>query len=248
MIALMSCFRAEMIKLRHSLMIHAFFLLPLVPAIMGTMNYQMNLNILTHEWFSLWSQHSLFMCYFFLPPLIATWCAWLLTIEHSGSNWSWVLSLPIRRFHVWLAKFFVVVIIVMLLQVWIGLLFYLSGKVAGLRSEFPKAVLLWLLIGTFGAFPIATIQLFLSMAIRNFAAPIGLAAIGGFTALIARLKGIYLYHPYTLLAEGMNANNPTAQVLLPNTLQLITSALVFMLLSGFVSRLWINRMEAGAGE
>ena len=53
------CVKAENKKLRHSVIWAACILIPIIPAIMGTFNYQQNLGILTGKWYSLWSQLSL---------------------------------------------------------------------------------------------------------------------------------------------------------------------------------------------
>ena len=52
--------RAERMKLRHSPVWLAFIILPILPAIMGTFNYLQNISILQDQWYSLWTQHTLF--------------------------------------------------------------------------------------------------------------------------------------------------------------------------------------------
>ena len=59
------CILAERKKLRHSLILPACILIPIIPAIMGTFNYLQNLGILKSEWYSLWTQHTLFYASFF---------------------------------------------------------------------------------------------------------------------------------------------------------------------------------------
>ena len=59
------CVKAENKKLRHFVIWAACILIPIIPAIMGTFNYQQNLGILTGKWYSLWSQLSLFYASFF---------------------------------------------------------------------------------------------------------------------------------------------------------------------------------------
>ena len=64
---LLRCLRAELIKFRRSPVWLAFVVLPIFPAILGTMNYLGNLGLLQSEWYSLWSQHTLFSACFFMP-------------------------------------------------------------------------------------------------------------------------------------------------------------------------------------
>ena len=83
---LLRCLRAELIKFRRSPVWLAFCLLPVFPAILGTMNYLGNLGLLQSEWYSLWSQHTLFSSMFFLPALLGVFCAWQWRLEHSPAT------------------------------------------------------------------------------------------------------------------------------------------------------------------
>ena len=57
--------KAERLKLKRSPLWLAFLFMPVIPALLGTLNYMANIEILQSEWFSLWTQHTLFTCYFF---------------------------------------------------------------------------------------------------------------------------------------------------------------------------------------
>ena len=63
--------RTELIKLRRAPVWIAFFALTALSAVMGTFNYLNNTGILTQQWYSLWTQHTLFAGFFFLPSLLA---------------------------------------------------------------------------------------------------------------------------------------------------------------------------------
>ena len=65
---LLRCLRAELVKFRRSPVWLAFVVLPIFPAILGTMNYLGNLGLLRSEWYSLWSQHTLFSSISFCRP------------------------------------------------------------------------------------------------------------------------------------------------------------------------------------
>ena len=81
---LLRCLRAELVKFRRSPVWLAFVVLPIFPAILGTMNYLGNLGLLRSEWYSLWSQHTLFSSMFFLPALLGVFCAWQWRLELSA--------------------------------------------------------------------------------------------------------------------------------------------------------------------
>ncbi|WP_204469077.1 hypothetical protein [Bifidobacterium pullorum] len=59
---LISCIRAELMKLRRALIWAAFVILPGISALIGCINYRMNLGIITPGWGNLWTQQTLFVC------------------------------------------------------------------------------------------------------------------------------------------------------------------------------------------
>ena len=52
---LLRSIRAELMKCRRSPVWLAFVVLPLFPAILGTVNYLGNLEVLESQWYSLWT-------------------------------------------------------------------------------------------------------------------------------------------------------------------------------------------------
>ena len=80
--------RTELIKLRRAPVWIAFFALTALSAVMGTFNYLNNTGILTQQWYSLWTQHTLFAGFFFLPSLLGVLCAYLWRMEHCEHNWN----------------------------------------------------------------------------------------------------------------------------------------------------------------
>ena len=51
-------------------------------------------------------------------------------------------------------------------------------------------------------------RVLVSLIIKNFAAPVGIALIGGLSGLAALAKGFGHIYPYSLMAFGMNSNAP----------------------------------------
>ena len=95
---------AELMKLRRSPVWLAFIVMPVIPALMGTFNYLENLELLHSEWYSLWTQHTLFTDYIFLPLLIGIYCSYTMYIEQKNHNWNRVLTAPMPKGMVFAAK------------------------------------------------------------------------------------------------------------------------------------------------
>ena len=96
--------RAEQMKLKRSPVWIAFLFMPIVPAVLGTLNYLNNLELLQSEWYSLWTQHTLFTCYFFLPIMIGVYCSYSMRQEYQNHNWNKVLTMPASRSMIFLAN------------------------------------------------------------------------------------------------------------------------------------------------
>ena len=200
--------KAERMKLRRSPVWLAFFLMPVLPAILGTLNYLGNIEILSSEWYSLWTQHTLFTDYFFLPIMLGIYCSYIMHQEHLNHNWNKLFSLPVGRANIFLAKLISASGMVLLSEIWIGALFLISGYILGMSGPPLGSLAIWCLFGTLGGVVMAAIQLTLSMFIKSFALPVGIAFAGGLSGLVFLSKHLGHIWPYSLMAYGMNSNSP----------------------------------------
>ena len=132
---LLRSIRAELMKCRRSPVWLAFVVLPLFPAILGTVNYLGNLEVLESQWYSLWTQHVLFASLFFLPAQLGVFCAWQWRLEHTDHNWNQAMTAPVPARDLYLAKLILAAGLSFLAQAAIGVLFVISGKLAGLSLD-----------------------------------------------------------------------------------------------------------------
>lgn len=235
--------RAELMKLKRSPLWLAFVILPVIPAVMGTFNYLANINILQSEWYSLWTQHTLFTDYFFLPVLIGIYCSYIMRQEENNHNWNRVLTAPVPRSLVYMAKLVCAAMMILLSEIWIGALFLLSGFLAGMTAAPPlKELAVWCAFGTLGGTVMASIQLLLSLFIRSFALPVGIALAGGLSGLLFLAQGLGHIWPYSLMAYGMNSNSPQ-ELLASGYAQFMLICLVYIAVVVLASSLIISRRE-----
>lgn len=240
---LLRCLNAELQKCRRSPVWLAFLVLPIFPAILGTGNYLSNLDVLGNGWYSLWSQHTLFSSMFFLPALLGVFCSWQWRLEHTDHNWNSFLTAPVPVRDLYAAKLILAAGVSLLAQGCIGVLFLLSGKIAGLSAPIPPELLSWLLYGALGGVAVCAVQLFLSLIIRAFAPPVALALIGGIAGLLFTARGLGYAFPYSLLCLGMRANNPQ-MVLRP--FSFLLSVLICGIVFVFLALWYLKRREIAA--
>ena len=238
---LLRAIKAEVLKCRRAPVWLAFLVLPVFPAVLGTFNYLGNLGVLEDQWYSLWSQHTLFSSMFFLPALFGVFCAWQWRLEHTDHNWNAVLTAPVPAGTLYLAKLAVDAAVSLLAMAFIGVLFVLSGKLAGITAPLPPELPRWLLLGALGGVVVCAVQLFFSLAIRAFAPPVAMALVGGILGLMVTSQGWGTAFPYSLLALGMAANNPRMELPLPSFL---TGGAGYLVLAAVLSIRWLSRRDA----
>ena len=98
----------EILKLKNSFIWYVLLALPLISVLIGSGNFYLNQGILKKEWYSLWTQVSLFYGEFFFPILIAIFCAYICRLEHMNHNWNNVMTLPVNLKNIFLSKLTVV--------------------------------------------------------------------------------------------------------------------------------------------
>lgn len=222
------CIQAENRKLHASPIWIIFFLLPIISAGYGTFNYLQNLSLLTESWYSLWTQHTLFYSLFFFPAMVGIYASYLWRLEHLGHNWNLIMTVPVRPFALFFAKFLVVTKLVLLTQIDIFFLYCLCGKVFALLPDWPPPqTFFFLMRGALGGLNVVALQLILSMLTRNFAVPIFIGLSGGIVGMLATGHGCGLYWPYALMQYGMNSNK-SADVLAGNYLAFLAACFLWL--------------------
>lgn len=204
---LIACIRTEFMKLRRSFVWLACFVIPIIPAILGTANYLGNPGVLKAEWYALWTQQTLFYGCLFFAPLIAVYCAFLWRVENFNHNRNALLTAPVPLSCIFFAKLAVTGLVTVLTQLWVYILFTVGGKAAGLPGLPPLEILGWDIRAIPGGLACAAAILLLSMCIRSFALPIGLSLVFSMIGFLLTAKGWGMYYPFSLIAYGMNSNS-----------------------------------------
>ena len=234
--------RAEFLKLRRSFIWLAMLALPVLSAGLGTANYLNNLGMLTEQWYSLWTQHALFYCTLFAPALTGVYCAYICRLEHLNRNWNAVMTQPVPVSTMLAAKLTVVSVMTALTQLFIGILFIISGKIAGLTAPIPFELVYWILRGWWALTVQASLLLCVALIIRSFAVPVAAGILGGFCGLPALVKGFGVFFPFSLLELGMCSHNPS-EPMDCSAAGFLVSSILYLLLGFAVSVLWMRKQD-----
>lgn len=237
--------RTEIMKLHRSYVWLALLIMPLMSAALGTFNYLNNLEILTEQWYSLWTQHALFYGALFAPSLIGVFCAYICRLEHLNYNWNTVMTQPISVTTIILSKLIVVSMLAAITQIFIGILFIVSGKIAGLTNPIPFELLSWVTRGWWSLTVEASLLLSVAIIIRSFAVPVALGILGGFCGIAALVKGFGVLFPFSLLPLGMCSNHPS-EPMECSISSFIISSVAYLILGLLISVFWMKKRDIHA--
>ncbi len=201
--------RAELLKLRRSMVWVFVPLLSLLAVISGGVNYWMNRDVLTQGWASLIGQTTLFYGMLFYAVgigLIAS-AAW--RPEHRSSSWNVALTCGISPLKLVLTKVFVIMIPASALHMCFIIYTWLFGIAVGLGVGVPPSFIASLVLILVLSIPLVLFQSLLSMLMKSFAGPAALAmgaSILGFlfTLVPGRLpQGLSFTLPHALCTRGI---------------------------------------------
>lgn len=186
----------ELLKTRHRHLWVITIGLPILAVGLGALNYLANPQALQRGWASLWSQATLFYGLFFMTLGIAVLAATVWRPEHRGHNWNLLMAAPQPAGRVIAAKIVVLALLVTLMQATTILAALIAGLAVGLTGAPPTELVLATLLTALPGAAVAAWQSLISMTIRNFAAPIGIAAASIVISFGAVASGS---HTFTLL-------------------------------------------------
>lgn len=239
---LVQAVKAELLKMRRSPLWILLFIIPAFTAILGSSNYANNLDVLTPGWMNLWTQHSLFLCYFFLPSIMGIVCSYLWRFEHQRNNWNLVLTQPISVSALVWGKIIVGTILYAITLFFVVVFFIVSGVFLHISAPFPADFWLWILRGLFAGVSIISLQSMLSLLIRNFAGPVAIAMALAIAGLEITVMNLGLYFPYSLLQISMNSNG-TSSLSTTDTVIFVVMVLLYTIVPAIISITALKRND-----
>lgn len=246
---LINAIRAENLKSRHSNMWVAVAILPFLTAAIGAIIYGINASANLYGgavWLQLWLQTGLFYGYFFFPILIAICASYLWRLEHTNHNWNSLMTMPVPRSTIFIAKLVVLAKSILTAQVLLMIFVIAVGKLIFQFSQpIPLNMLWWLFMGWFAALGVAAVQLYLSMRIRSFAVPVGLAVCLCIAGLACYITGLGSMFPYSQLILGLSSQDETLPV--DSLITLIPMVIFYIVLFAAMAARRLKKIDIVAG-
>lgn len=218
--------RSEWIKWRKSPIIWLIFVSPALCSLIGLLDSE---NGGGNQWDELLRMMGIMHALLLMPLLTGVFAASVCRLEHAGGGWKQLLSLPVSRSSVFIAKFVSVMLLLLATQaVFLGALL-LVGTIKGFTDPLHWSGLLFSLIGSWLAcMPLAALQMGVSVAWASFAAPLAINAIFTIPNIIIanseRFAPYYPWdHPVLILLSQQLDDGPDAFHLPMTTLYMVIS-------------------------
>jgi lantibiotic transport system permease protein len=194
-------YQIEWMKLKRQRLWIIILFVPLIGCSLGAFNFKTSYEILMksghNEWYQLWTQVTFFYALLLFPILSGIFASFICRVDHLDGGWKQMLSLPVLRKKIYIAKLGVLMTMLLITQVTLLLVYIIVGTLLELSDPIPLSFLLGAgFNGWLAAFPLASIQLWLSLRTKSFGIPLGLNIFLAFVSLITMILKINFIYPW----------------------------------------------------
>ncbi len=176
----------------------------------------------------------------FLPLISGVLAGSVCRYEHQAGGWKQLLTLPVTRGKVFIAKYLLVLLLVLMTQ---GL--YLTavislGILKGFSDPFP-IVIIWKSVfgGWVATFPLVALQLWMSLLWKNFAAPLAVNVIFTLPGILAVNSETYgpIYpwtQPFLMMYSVDDQKDSVFFVPWDQVISIVGGSFVLFFLAGYI--------------
>ena len=167
MIALL---KSERVKLKHQHLLTILLVGPLLSLFIGLINPMVKHMNEFNPWLVTLMFVNLPYALLFLPLATGILAGIICRYEHLAGGWKQLVALPVKRYQIYLSKFLMIVLLVLVMQLVYGVVIFITGVINQFNEPFPfEQILSFILLGWLATFPMIALQLFASMHWRSFA-------------------------------------------------------------------------------
>ena len=156
------------------------------------------------------------------------------------------MTTPVSRSTIFIAKLVVLAKSILAAQVLLMVFIIIVGKVVfRFEQPLPINMLWWLFMGWFSALSVGAVQLYLSMRIRSFAVPVGLAVCLSIGGLAFHIAGFSEMFPYSQIILGLSSQDE--MLLIDSITTLVPMVLVYTVLFVILATHHLKKADVVAG-
>ncbi|MEK4028298.1 MULTISPECIES: ABC transporter permease [Bacillaceae] len=181
-----SLLQAEWYKLKRNNIYALLVIGPLLTLFIGAANPMTEQMKGINPWHGLFLFMNLPYALLFLPLITGVLAGIICRYEHQAGGWKQLVALPVTRSQIYLAKFVLNAMLVLVIQLIYGVVVYIAGTMNGFEESFPFVVIIkFILGGWLATFPMIALQLWAAMHWRSFAVAFTLNVIFTLPSILA---------------------------------------------------------------
>lgn len=236
---MLSILQSEWYKLWKSKTIPIILAGPLAGFLIGMTASKNPGGIEVNEWHITLLYMNLTYALLFLPLITGVLAGLVCRYEHQAGGWKQLLALPVTRGKVFIAKYLLIMLLVLVMQLlYLGAVFSI-GMLQDFSDPFPIEIV-WksALGGWVATFPLVALQLWMSVMWKSFAAPFAVNVVFTLPAILAvNSKRFGPYYPWGQPFSMMYVGGNTDDVFFVPWDQLLTvvgGSFILFFLCGYV--------------
>jgi len=210
---MLSILKSECYKLLKSKIILLVLVIPFIILPIGMID-SLDLEDL-NQWYSKLITINLSYGLLVLPLITGVFAGIICRYEHQAGGWKQLLTLPVTRGRIYCAKYIVLVLLLLVMQILYPGSVYLIGIIEGITDPFPMDIV-WKITfgGWIATFPLIALQLWMSTVFKSFAAPFAVNVIFTLpTLLIINSEKFGPYYPWAQPFLMMNIGGNIEELL-----------------------------------
>ncbi|MBD7943267.1 ABC transporter permease [Psychrobacillus sp. Sa2BUA9] len=195
---MISILQSEWFKFRHSKIMFIIFTVPIIGIFLGLTSRFSNEDMEINEWYLSLLSMNLSYALLFLPLITGVLASAICRYEHQAGGWKQLLALPVTRGRVFTAKYLLLMLLVLVVQILFFAALYIVGMVKGFTDPFPMGIVWKCLVGGWVAtLPLVALQLWMSILFKSFAAPFAVNVILTLpTILVVNSERLGSFYPW----------------------------------------------------
>lgn len=216
--------RSEWYKFRKSNALPLLLAGPFVAFLIGMAVFVRFEGAEINEWLGILFPVNITYGLLLLPLITGVLAGLVCRYEHVEGGWKQLLTLPVSRGKVFVAKYVFLLLLVLAIQLLYFAAVFAAGKVQGISDPFPLDLVLKSAFGGWVAsFPLVALQLWMSIMFKSFAAPFAVNVIFTLPSIMAvQSKTIGPYYPWGQPFFMMNLGGSTDELFFVPASQLLT--------------------------
>lgn len=196
----LSILQSEWFKLRKSKISAIILAAPILTFLMGlTMDgVEFIGDDEVNDWLLFFLFSNLTYSLLLLPLISGVFASLVCRYEHQAGGWKQLLTLPVTRGKVFMAKYTLLLLLVFVIQMLYVIVIFSVGTMKGYTDAFPMTIILKSVFGGWvAAFPLVALQLWMSMIWKNFAFPLAVNVFFTLPTILAVNSETYgPYYPW----------------------------------------------------